>query len=58
MAPRESAGEDVFLAARFLESTDFNPNRFGTHIVPARDAARASAPATRRVVPELPRNCP
>ncbi|MFJ6075638.1 PH domain-containing protein [Streptomyces sp. NPDC093065] len=26
-------GRDVFLAARFLESTDYNPNHFGTHIV-------------------------
>lgn len=25
--------EDVFLAARFLESTDYNPNHFGTHVV-------------------------
>lgn len=32
-ARRESPGEDVFLAARFLESTDYNPNGFGTHIV-------------------------
>ncbi|MEU9651732.1 PH domain-containing protein [Streptomyces sp. NPDC048110] len=128
--PQESTGEDVFLAARFLESTDYNPNRFGTHIVlgdgppavvphpgpgrfaarpipvrrltvgrvrrprggdgdtvprgwhvaelddagiPVRlaaapgdlrrvlralNAARASAPATRPVVHELPRNCP
>ncbi|MGX1512440.1 hypothetical protein RKD44_003728 [Streptomyces collinus] len=31
--PREGAGEDVFLAARFLESTDYNPNHFGTHVV-------------------------
>ncbi|MGW5568231.1 PH domain-containing protein [Streptomyces tendae] len=31
--PREAAGEDVFLAARFLESTDYNPNHFGTHVV-------------------------
>ncbi|MFD7059825.1 PH domain-containing protein [Streptomyces sp. NPDC059906] len=31
--PREAAGADVFLAARFLESTDYNPNRFGTHVV-------------------------
>ncbi|MFG2314950.1 PH domain-containing protein [Streptomyces tendae] len=27
------SGEDVFLAARFLESTDYNPNHFGTHVV-------------------------
>ncbi|MEU3930615.1 PH domain-containing protein [Streptomyces sp. NPDC029044] len=26
-------GEEVFLSARFLESTDYNPNNFGTHIV-------------------------
>ncbi|WP_051851987.1 hypothetical protein [Streptomyces sp. NRRL F-5650] len=33
-APEEGrAGEDVFLAARFLESTDYNPDRFGTHVV-------------------------
>ncbi|MFD8426155.1 PH domain-containing protein [Streptomyces coelicoflavus] len=31
--PGEAAGEDVFLAARFLESTDYNPNHFGTHVV-------------------------
>ncbi|MDI9885207.1 PH domain-containing protein [Streptomyces sp. HNM0645] len=29
---RESP-EEVFLAARFLEHTDYNPNGFGTHIV-------------------------
>ncbi|MET9393447.1 PH domain-containing protein [Streptomyces sp. NPDC006624] len=28
-----SSQEEVFLAARFLESTDYNPNNFGTHIV-------------------------
>ncbi|MEV5866190.1 PH domain-containing protein [Streptomyces tendae] len=33
VVPREAAGEDVFLAARFLESTDYNPNHFGTHVV-------------------------
>ncbi|WCN05127.1 PH domain-containing protein [Streptomyces sp. M92] len=32
-SPREPAAADVFLAARFLESTDYNPNHFGTHIV-------------------------
>ncbi|MFH9572540.1 PH domain-containing protein [Streptomyces sp. NPDC017230] len=32
-AAREPLGEDVFLAARFLEATDYNPNGFGTHIV-------------------------
>lgn len=26
-------GEEAFLAARFLEHTDYNPNSFGTHIV-------------------------
>ncbi|WP_053664587.1 hypothetical protein [Streptomyces sp. MMG1121] len=26
-------GEDVFLPARFLEHTDYNPHRFGTHVV-------------------------
>ncbi|MFI2778200.1 PH domain-containing protein [Streptomyces sp. ALB3] len=26
-------GEDRFLAARFLEHTDYNPNGFGTHVV-------------------------
>ena len=30
---QESAGEEVFLAARYLEATDYNPNDFGTHIV-------------------------
>ncbi|QOV36895.1 PH domain-containing protein [Streptomyces ferrugineus] len=29
----EDEDEEVFLAARFLESTDYNPNNFGTHIV-------------------------
>ncbi|MFI1754998.1 PH domain-containing protein [Streptomyces sp. NPDC020571] len=38
-APGEPGDEDgaedgdVFLAARFLESTDYNPNHFGTHVV-------------------------
>ncbi|MDK1348984.1 PH domain-containing protein [Streptomyces sp. 378] len=37
-APRTPPGlsdedEEVFLAARFLEPTDYNPNNFGTHIV-------------------------
>lgn len=32
-AEAEPADEDVFLAARFLESTDYNPHGFGTHIV-------------------------
>ncbi|MEU3735331.1 PH domain-containing protein [Streptomyces sp. NPDC033538] len=32
-AAREPLGKDVFLAARFLEATDYNPNGFGTHIV-------------------------
>ncbi|WP_328561666.1 PH domain-containing protein [Streptomyces coelicoflavus] len=31
--PQKPSGEDVFLAARFLESTTYNPNHFGTHIV-------------------------
>ncbi|MFC8239859.1 PH domain-containing protein [Streptomyces chartreusis] len=31
--PQESVDEEVFLAARFLESTDYNPHTFGTHIV-------------------------
>ncbi|MFI2202887.1 PH domain-containing protein [Streptomyces sp. NPDC020192] len=26
-------GEDVFLSARFLEHTDYNPHHFGTHVV-------------------------
>ncbi|MGW2424360.1 hypothetical protein ACWC0C_34855 [Streptomyces sp. NPDC001709] len=26
-------GQDVFLSARFLEHTDYNPHHFGTHIV-------------------------
>ncbi|MFJ8701491.1 PH domain-containing protein [Streptomyces ardesiacus] len=30
---RGTAGEDVFVAARFLESTDYNPHHFGTHVV-------------------------
>lgn len=29
----DASGEDVFLAARFLESTDYNPHGFGTHVV-------------------------
>ncbi|MGX1271310.1 PH domain-containing protein [Streptomyces phaeoluteigriseus] len=29
----ELLGEEVFLAARFLEPTDYNPHGFGTHIV-------------------------
>ncbi|MEW2518701.1 PH domain-containing protein [Actinacidiphila alni] len=28
-----AASDDVFLPARFLEATDYNPHRFGTHIV-------------------------
>ncbi|MEW2222524.1 PH domain-containing protein [Streptomyces sp. NPDC006990] len=33
-APRESAARgDIFLTARFLEHTDYNPNGFGSHIV-------------------------
>ncbi|MFD5269284.1 PH domain-containing protein [Streptomyces sp. NPDC058335] len=32
-AEREFPDEEVFLAARFLESTDYNPYGFGTHIV-------------------------
>ncbi|MEE1807956.1 PH domain-containing protein [Streptomyces sp. BE133] len=32
-AVEESAEEEVFLAARFLEQTDYNPYGFGTHIV-------------------------
>ncbi|WP_328770032.1 PH domain-containing protein [Streptomyces sp. NBC_00286] len=31
--PKESPDEEVFLAARFLEPTDYNPHGFGTHIV-------------------------
>ncbi|WSQ14258.1 PH domain-containing protein [Streptomyces sp. NBC_01231] len=31
--PAEADGEEVFLAARFLEHTDYNPYGFGTHIV-------------------------
>ncbi|WP_432069410.1 PH domain-containing protein [Streptomyces sp. AA1529] len=32
--PRESAARgDVFLSARFLEHTDYNPTGFGTHVV-------------------------
>lgn len=32
-AARQSPDEEVFLAARFLESTDYSPYGFGTHIV-------------------------
>ncbi|GAA4000035.1 PH domain-containing protein [Streptomyces marokkonensis] len=32
-ATQEPYDKDVFLAARFLEATDYNPNGFGTHIV-------------------------
>ncbi|WP_435208133.1 PH domain-containing protein [Streptomyces sp. bgisy034] len=33
-SPESSDGdEEVFLSARFLESTDYNPNNFGTHVV-------------------------
>jgi hypothetical protein len=32
-APEAPEQGDVFLAARFLEETDYNPHRFGTHIV-------------------------
>ncbi|WP_422397869.1 PH domain-containing protein [Streptomyces nigra] len=32
-APVDTGAEDVFLAARFLEATEYNPNGFGTHIV-------------------------
>ncbi|MCX5410682.1 PH domain-containing protein [Streptomyces sp. NBC_00059] len=32
-SPEEWEKGDRFLAARFLEDTDYNPNRFGTHIV-------------------------
>jgi hypothetical protein len=30
---QELPADEVFLPARFLESTDYNPNNFGTHIV-------------------------
>ncbi|MFE3637102.1 hypothetical protein [Streptomyces sp. NPDC059168] len=30
---QESSDEEVFLAARSLESTDYSPHIFGTHIV-------------------------
>ncbi|MEU6548316.1 PH domain-containing protein [Streptomyces sp. NPDC046859] len=33
VAPVEAGDEDVFLPARFLESTEYNPHGFGTHIV-------------------------
>ncbi|MGW0146406.1 PH domain-containing protein [Streptomyces sp. NPDC003333] len=36
-APTDAGGEDVFLAARFLESTEYNPHGFGTHIVLGED---------------------
>jgi hypothetical protein len=32
-AEETDEGDDVFLAARFLEHTDYNPYGFGTHIV-------------------------
>ncbi|MTE22375.1 PH domain-containing protein [Streptomyces sp. TRM43335] len=32
-AEEEDEGRDVYLAARFLEHTDYNPYGFGTHIV-------------------------
>ncbi|MCK8433553.1 PH domain-containing protein [Streptomyces sp. D2-8] len=32
-AVQEPPEKEVFLAARFLEPTDYNPNNFGTHIV-------------------------
>ncbi|MEU4684662.1 PH domain-containing protein [Streptomyces xinghaiensis] len=34
-SPEEEKGEDgeVFLSARFLEDTDYNPHHFGTHVV-------------------------
>jgi hypothetical protein len=32
-APTAPERGDVFLAARFLEETDYNPHRFGTHVV-------------------------
>ncbi|MFB8757713.1 PH domain-containing protein [Streptomyces nigra] len=36
-ARADAGGEDVFLAARFLESTEYNPHGFGTHIVLGED---------------------
>ncbi|WP_093851798.1 PH domain-containing protein [Streptomyces pini] len=68
-AAGEPAGRDaeVFLAARFLESTDYNPHHFGTHIVigggppavtphsgPGRFAAKP-IPAERLTVKEVRR---
>ncbi|OLZ64401.1 hypothetical protein AV521_35660 [Streptomyces sp. IMTB 2501] len=32
-AARLPEGEDVFLSARFLEHTEYNPHQFGTHVV-------------------------
>jgi hypothetical protein len=43
-AREEEAGEDVFLAARFLEHTDYNPYGFGTHIVLGGDGPPAVTP--------------
>jgi hypothetical protein len=63
----ESPGEEVFLTARFLEHTDYNPHGFGTHIVvgggppavtphpgPGRFAAKP-IPAQRLTVKEVRR---
>ncbi|MGW0910592.1 PH domain-containing protein [Streptomyces sp. NPDC002784] len=63
---REEAREEVFLPARFLESTDYNPHGFGTHIAlggeqppavtpgPGRFAAR-TIPVRRLTVKEVRR---
>ncbi|MEU6771885.1 hypothetical protein [Streptomyces sp. NPDC046759] len=32
-APGPPHGKDMFLSARFLEDTDYNPHHFGTHVV-------------------------
>ncbi|MGW2380713.1 PH domain-containing protein [Streptomyces sp. NPDC001658] len=64
-AADDDADEDVFLPARFLDHTDYNPHGFGTHVVlgggalavtpgPDRFAARA-VPVERLTVTEVRR---
>lgn len=40
----EPAGGEVFLPARFLEATDYNPHHFGTHVVVGGDGPPAVVP--------------
>ncbi|WP_145868122.1 PH domain-containing protein [Streptomyces capillispiralis] len=42
--PTERTGDEVFLPARFLEATDYNPRHFGTHIVLGDDGPPAVVP--------------